>query len=601
MRVRFWGTRGSIAKPGPSTARYGGNTSCVEVRTDAGTLIVIDCGTGSHGLGQELCAGNDGGRRGHILISHTHWDHIQGIPFFAPLFVPGNEWDVYGPKGLSGSIRETLAGQMEHTYFPVTLEKFAATIRYHDLVEGVFAIDDVRITARYLHHPALTLGYRLEADGASAVYCCDHEPHAPALASGEGEIVGHDRRYAEFVAGADLVIHDAQYTAKDFPAKIGWGHSSAEFAVRICLEAGVRKVALTHHDPLRDDAAVDQILAGMRARVRASAADLEVVAAAEGETILLAGNPDAPAPVREGFAARSALSPEALQGAVVVRVDDAGIRKILEQAIAGEGLSAKIVADEAALLRAAREQRPLLVVVQHHPPGMDSLAITDAIRDQEGAEEVQVPVAVVTTTEDLARRASDAPTDWLVKPFSVSYARARIRAWALRSAIRWVRARLPVDEASRVGALRELDVLDTPPEDRFDRLTRLAAAAFDVPIALVSLVDADRQWFKSCYGLDVSETSRDEAFCAHVVHQHADMVVPDTLQDGRFADNPLVTDGPRIRFYAGAPLMLDGGACIGTFCLIDVRPRMLDPGQLALLHDLRDLALAELVERGAGQ
>ena len=171
MQVRFWGTRGSLAKPGPTTARYGGNTSCVEIRTEAGTLIVIDCGTGAHGLGQQLAAKGGGGHRGHILISHTHWDHIQGIPFFAPLFVAGNEWDVYGPKGLSSSIRDTLAGQMEHTYFPVALDRFAATIAYHDLVEGVFEIGEVRITARYLNHPALTLGYRLQADGASVVYC----------------------------------------------------------------------------------------------------------------------------------------------------------------------------------------------------------------------------------------------------------------------------------------------------------------------------------------------------------------------------------------------------------------------------------------------
>lgn len=135
----------------------------------------------------------------------------------------------------------------------------------------------------------------------------------------------------------------------------------------------------------------------------------------------------------------------------------------------------------------------------------------------------------------------------------MSYARSKIRAWVLRSATRWVRARLTPDEAQRVGALRDLGILDTRAEERFDRLTRLAAAAFDVPIALVSLVDAERQWFKSCYGLNLSETSRDEAFCAHVVHQRTDMVVADALMDERFADNPLVVGEPRVRFYAGSP------------------------------------------------
>jgi phosphoribosyl 1,2-cyclic phosphodiesterase len=185
MRIRFWGTRGSIPKPGPDTIRYGGNTSCVEVRSASGVLILLDCGTGAHAFGQALLAEEGGPRRGHIFISHTHWDHIQGLPFLAPLFDPSFEWDVYGPRGLGPSIRETLAGQMQYTYFPVTIEQFAAKVHYHDLGEGSVDIDDVRVTAHYMNHPALTLGYRIEADGASMVYATDHEPHSPALARGD--------------------------------------------------------------------------------------------------------------------------------------------------------------------------------------------------------------------------------------------------------------------------------------------------------------------------------------------------------------------------------------------------------------------------------
>jgi phosphoribosyl 1,2-cyclic phosphodiesterase len=169
MRIQFWGTRGSIATPGPSTARYGGNTSCIELRSARGTLVVIDCGTGGHSLAQKLITDDAKPLRGNILISHTHWDHIQGIPFFYPLFVGGNEWDIYGPKGARESLREVLAGQMQYNYFPVTLDQCGAKIRYHDLVEGAFAIEDIKLSARYLNHPALTLGYRLQVDGATVV------------------------------------------------------------------------------------------------------------------------------------------------------------------------------------------------------------------------------------------------------------------------------------------------------------------------------------------------------------------------------------------------------------------------------------------------
>ena len=228
MDVRFWGTRGSMAKPGPTTLRYGGNTSCVEVRGADGTLIVLDCGTGAHGLGQALTSSGEPRCDGHLLITHTHWDHIQGFPFFAPLFASGNEWDIYAPGGLGQQLERTLAGQMEYNYFPVTLAQLGATIRYHDLVEGRFAVGDVRVTAQYLNHPALALGYRLESGGTVVVYSADHEPHAPesrapASATASRRCIDEDLRHVEFLADADLVIHDAQYTVEEYPQKIGLG------------------------------------------------------------------------------------------------------------------------------------------------------------------------------------------------------------------------------------------------------------------------------------------------------------------------------------------------------------------------------------------
>ncbi len=602
MLVRFWGTRGSIAKPGRDTFRYGGNTSCVEVRSDAGTLLVIDCGTGAHGLGQALMGESPGGLEGSLLISHTHWDHIQGFPFFAPFFAPGHSWDVFGPSGLSGSIRGVLSGQMQHTYFPVTLDQFAATIRYHDLVEGSFRIGEVTITTHYLNHPTLTLAYRLQSDGATIVYCCDHEPHAAGLASGTGPVAGQDRRYAEFIEGADLVIHDAQYTARDFPAKLGWGHSSVEYAVRICEEARVARLVLTHHDPLRNDAAIDLLLAGLHADLRRRGSTLEVMAASEGLTLQVAGAPGNEGQPGEAEAGSATLAlrndPAALP--VLVRVADRDLEATLIRALRLEGLPWHLAAGSEAELRGLLEREGAsLLLLEQAPPGCDGLGLARRLRESAGAAAAGLPILMLAAEERMARREEPLVSEWLVLPASESYLRARIRAWALRSSCRWERARPPEDEQQRLGRLRQLGLLDTGREERFDRLTRIAAAAFDVPIALISLIDAERQWFKSGHGLATRQTSRDLAFCAHAVRQKSDLVVADTWLDDRFADHPLVLGEPRIRFYAGAPLILADGTCLGTLCLIDTRPRQLSAGELNLLHDLRDLVLLEITRRPA--
>src|SRR6266516_2930296 len=303
-------------------ARYGGNTSCTEVCSAGGTLVIVDCGTGGHWLGQNLIAAGKG-LRGHILISHTHWDHIQGIPFFAPLFVPGNEWDIYGPKGLGQSLREALAGQMQYAYFPVPLDQCGANIRYHDLFEGTFDIDDIKVSTHYLNHPALTLGYRLEADGVALVYACDHEPHSRVLATGHGEITGEDLRHAEFVNRADLLIHDAQYTAEEYPAKVGWGHSTVEYVVKLSKYAEVKRVALTHHDPLRDDDAIDRLLASIRARLGENASSLDVFAAAEGQIVEVAPSPEKGPTWRPGESqAQIPIEPALAEWSVLLGVAD---------------------------------------------------------------------------------------------------------------------------------------------------------------------------------------------------------------------------------------------------------------------------------------
>lgn len=606
MRLRFFGTRGSIATPGPDTLRYGGNTSCIEVRSAAGTLVVVDMGTGAAVLGRELIA-QDGPLRGHILISHTHWDHIQGIPFFAPLFVAGNEWDIYAPRGFGQTLRETLAGQMQYTYFPVSLEQLGATVRYHDLVEGRLRVGDIDVTTHYLNHPALTLGYRLEADGVAAVYACDHEPHSRALATSGSDISGEDRRHAEFLADADLVVHDAQYLASEYAHKAGWGHSTAEYALAVARHAKVRRLALTHHDPRRDDDAVDAIVEALRAKA-SQKGDPEIFAAAEGQVVELAARAPAEARPMQDFPAQAPMATALVDRSALLAMTApskiAGLGDVLR---ADEvHVIASSVADAPA---AAAREKPMLVLLEDTG---DDRAVT-ACRAIRALPELgeEVPIVLVTPSEQRARTIDAAFTDSLVEPYSATYARTRVRAWLMRAACRWMRAPTPDDEHRRLAATRALGLWNTPPEERFDRITRVASALFNVPIALIALMEHDREWFKSCCGLaDLQEVPRDHSFCSHAIFERKPLIVSNTLLDERFADNPHVTGYPSVRFYAGHPLILGSGSCVGTLCILDTKPRHLDETGLALLRDLGQFVIREMdgpksthrgAEPGAGE
>jgi phosphoribosyl 1,2-cyclic phosphodiesterase len=592
VEVTFWGTRGSIAKAGPTTVRYGGNTSCVSVRTDGGTLLVLDCGTGIHELGQVLSR-QEGPVDGHLLIGHTHWDHIQGLPFFVPLFEEGNTWHVYGPRGLDHSIDDTLAGQMQYTYFPVQLLDFAAAIEYHDLVEGQFQIDDVTITTRYLHHPALTLGYRIEADGATLVYSSDHEPSTSAPGTG---LDREDALHVGFVRDADLLIHDAQYLEEEYPEKVGWGHSTIEYAVDVAVTASVERLALYHHDPTRTDDQVDALVA--RARARAAAAHFagEVFGAAEGTTITLRSDrgADRPAPVETATRAPALAE---LNRAVTIAVTDPDIEVALLEAAAAEGFEALVCRDLDEVVDTVCTRHTPIVVLQASPErSLDELA-ADA-----GALITRVPegvtVAYVSTFTPPRYEIRPEITDWLVWPASQSHLRTKLRAWLFRRACRWQAAALPTSESERLVALWNLGILDTEPEARFDRLTEVTATTFDVPVALVSLVDAERQWFKSHHGIDLVETHRDMSMCAHAILGDDVFVVTDALRDDRFAENPAVARDPRLRFYAGVPLTPSGGHCVGTLCIMDHRPRVLNEPQLERLRELGRMVEAELAASG---
>jgi CheY-like chemotaxis protein/phosphoribosyl 1,2-cyclic phosphodiesterase len=437
MRARFWGTRGSIAKASAATLRYGGNTSCVEVRADDGTLVVLDAGTGIHELGLDLM-GAGAGERGSLLIGHTHWDHIQGFPFFAPFFSAGAAWDVYAPGGRGHQIEASLATLMSPEHHPIELDELEASVRFQDLAEGEFMIGSIRVITQYLHHPALTLGYRFEADGQTLVYATDHEPHSlHPLSGGPGARPLHheDRRHVRFLEGADLVIHDSQYTLHDFPARTGWGHAPAERAVDYAIAAGVRRLALFHHDPEHDDGTVDAIASRAGEWAAQARHSPEVFAAAEGQSIDLAVG----APVG-GNAARSGSAlvtdePRTPSGVLIVE-DDPDMRALIRATLDDPGLKVWSAGASAEALRMLRTERPSLVVLDRNLPDGDGLDICRAVRTGPDEELRDVPILILTGDAPdeggLAEAFTAGATDFLIKPIKPALLRARVKGWLLR-------------------------------------------------------------------------------------------------------------------------------------------------------------------------
>ena len=278
MRVKFWGTRGSISTPGTETGKYGGNTACVEIDLDDGSILIIDGGMGLRKLGEAMMRTVFGGGKGegHILFSHTHWDHIQGIPFFPPMYVPGNRFTIYGRGGKNGTIRKLLSGQMNDTYCPVPnfLDKgFGANIEFKEIEDGTFKIGAATITAREIPHvpSVVCLGYRI-SDGKGTVA---HISDVEYLEGTQGSPT------IEMAQGADILIHDAQYTPEEYPAKRTWGHSHTDHAVEIATSAGAKHVLFFHHDPEHTDAFIDGMVRSYRQRSGSDDA-LEISAAAEG-------------------------------------------------------------------------------------------------------------------------------------------------------------------------------------------------------------------------------------------------------------------------------------------------------------------------------
>jgi len=306
MKFRFWGVRGSTPCPGPTTVEFGGNTACIEFRFgEDEKLVILDAGSGIRTLGNHLMK-NDlpkGPLNIDLLLSHTHWDHILGFPFFTPIYIPGTRINVYGPVTYEeDGLDKVIGDQLTYRYFPVKHSELSADIRYFPLKEMTMELGDgVFVTTKYLNHPILCLGYRFEYKGKTVVTAYDTEPfrnlfptdpEAPGydpMAAEEGELVAREEneKILNFIRGADILIHDSQYTREEyFKSYLGWGHSTFEHVINTAHRAGVKKVYFFHHDPQRTDDQLKELLARYREQIRGKSG-LQLELAREGLEVVL--------------------------------------------------------------------------------------------------------------------------------------------------------------------------------------------------------------------------------------------------------------------------------------------------------------------------
>jgi phosphoribosyl 1,2-cyclic phosphodiesterase len=278
-RVEFHGVRGSTPCSGPQYTRYGGNSSCVAITAEGHAPVVFDLGTGLRPWGERLGLATP--LHASVLLTHLHWDHVQGLPFFKPLFNADSTFDVYGPRQDAGPLGEVFTGMMQPPYFPIRPDQLAADIRFHDTGDDDFPVGHAKVRSRWVRHVGPTLGYRVELNGASVAYISDH---GPGCRDDADDFVPEE--ILELCDGVDLVIHDAQHTTEEYAPKRHWGHCTFDYAVHVARESGAKLLALYHHDPGHGDDDVDAIAANA-ADVSARVGGPEVIAAAEGMVLEL--------------------------------------------------------------------------------------------------------------------------------------------------------------------------------------------------------------------------------------------------------------------------------------------------------------------------
>lgn len=282
VRVKFWGVRGTLPRPGPESLRYGGQTSCVTLAFPRNQFFIMDAGTGIKQVGQDLLARGKMRTEGKLFISHPHWDHINCIPFFVPLYIPGNDFEILGASHGDIDMRQMVSAQMEGVYFPITIREFGARVYFRDLREGTYDVDGVEVQTMLLSHPGYCLGYRINYKGRSVCYITDNELFLPGSDFYSEE---YENRLANFIRGTEMFITDTTYTDKEYESKVGWGHSCISRVVDIAIQGEVQNLYLFHHDPDQTDDDIDNKLETASAMLKERGSDVVCWAPKEGEEL----------------------------------------------------------------------------------------------------------------------------------------------------------------------------------------------------------------------------------------------------------------------------------------------------------------------------